>query len=95
VKDARARKEKSIRELAVKFIGLFMQAAVSSSHVQGALSLEQAARSLLVHERGGAEPDSGAMKTKVRRRLSVGKLYAYTMEALSAPIFPHHTTIRA
>ena len=27
----------------------------------------QAARSLLVHERGGKEPDAGAMKTKVRR----------------------------
>jgi hypothetical protein len=63
--DDRARKEKSIRELAIKFMGLFMQASCAAEG--GELSLEHAARSLLVHERGGAEPDPGAMKTKVRR----------------------------
>ena len=67
------RKEKSIRELSLKFIGLFMQ-AVRSSELGGVLSLEQAARSLLKHElrvEAGAaahvEPDANAMKTKVRR----------------------------
>ena len=60
------RKEKSIRELASKFIGLFMQAAARKES-GGVLSLEQAARSLLVYERSGAEPDPGSMKTKVRR----------------------------
>lgn len=65
MKDDRARKEKSIRELAIKFMGLFGQA--SGTAKGGELSLERAARSLLVHERGGAEPESGAMKTKVRR----------------------------
>jgi len=63
--DDRARKEKSIRELTIKFMSLFMQ--VSRTADGGELSLEHAARSLLVHERGGAEPDAGAMKTKVRR----------------------------
>lgn len=66
-KDDRARKEKSIRELAIKFIGLFMQAAKSPTRPGGNLSLELAARSLLIHERAGIEPDAGAMKTKVRR----------------------------
>ena len=67
------RKEKSIRELSLKFIGLFMQ-AVRSPELGGILSLEQAARSLLKHElhtEAGAaahvEPDANAMKTKVRR----------------------------
>lgn len=65
-KEKEGRKEKSIRELSIKFINLFMQ-AVNSPSLGGVLSLEQAARSLLVQERGGREPDTGAMKTKVRR----------------------------
>mmetsp|Transcript_63422 Transcript_63422/g.188913 ORF Transcript_63422/g.188913 Transcript_63422/m.188913 type:complete len:430 (+) Transcript_63422:281-1570(+) len=69
-KEKEGRKEKSIRELSVKFVGLFVQAA-TSPHLDGTLSLELAARSLLFHERGvgvsGGEPDPGAMKTKVRR----------------------------
>ena len=64
------RKEKSIRELSTKFVGLFLQ-SVQLPGLDGTLSLEQAARSLLMHENGtapgGPEPDSGAMKTKVRR----------------------------
>ena len=64
------RKEKSIRELSTKFVGLFLQ-AVNLSSLNGTISLEQAARSLLMHENGtvpgGPEPDPGAMKTKVRR----------------------------
>ena len=69
-KEKEGRKEKSIRELSVKFVGLFLQAA-ASPQLAGTLSLELAARSLLFHERGvgasGGEPDPGAMKTKVRR----------------------------
>lgn len=38
-RDERARKERSIRELAVKFIGLFMQASKTPT---GSISLEQA-----------------------------------------------------
>jgi len=64
------RKEKSIRELSTKFVGLFLQ-AVQLPGLDGVISLEQAARSLLMHESGtppgGPEPDPGAMKTKVRR----------------------------
>lgn len=65
------RKEKSIRELSTKFVGLFLQ-AINSPGLDGVISLEQAARSLLVHESGekpgmASEPDAGAMKTKVRR----------------------------
>jgi hypothetical protein len=67
------RKEKSIRELSTKFVGLFLQ-AVATPGMDGVISLEQAARSLLLHESGGdkpgataVEPDAGAMKTKVRR----------------------------
>uniref|UniRef100_A0A7S2J130 E2F/DP family winged-helix DNA-binding domain-containing protein n=1 Tax=Haptolina brevifila TaxID=156173 RepID=A0A7S2J130_9EUKA len=64
------RKEKSIRELSTKFVGLFLQ-AVAMPGLDGVISLEQAARSLLMHESGtapgGPEPDPGAMKTKVRR----------------------------
>ena len=62
------RKEKSIRELSTKFVGLFIQ-AVNLPGLDGTISLEQAARSLLVFEAGtaeGVEPDAGAMKTKVR-----------------------------
>lgn len=69
-KEKEGRKEKSIRELSVKFVGLFLQAA-EAAHLEGILSLELAARSLLFHERGvgvsGGEPEAGAMKTKVRR----------------------------
>jgi len=69
-KEKEGRKEKSIRELSVKFVGLFLQASDSVA-LEGILSLELAARSLLFHERGvgveGGEPDPGAMKTKVRR----------------------------
>ena len=66
--DCGGRKEKSIKELSVKFVGLFLQ-SVQRSGVDGVLSLDQAARSLLVHQAGGAprEPDPAAMKTKVRR----------------------------
>ena len=64
------RKEKSIRELSTKFVGLFLQSTGVPS-LDGTISLEQAARSLLKHEAGlgpeGPEPDQGAMKTKVRR----------------------------
>jgi len=69
-KEKEGRKEKSIRELSVKFVCLFLQAA-SATQLNGTLSLDLAARSLLFHERGvgvaGGEPDPGAMKTKVRR----------------------------
>ena len=43
--------------------------SVQRSGVDGVLSLDQAARSLLVHQAGGVprEPDPAAMKTKVRR----------------------------
>jgi len=62
------RKEKSIKELSVKFVGLFLQ-SVNRHGQDGVLSLDQAARSLLVHQAGGAprEPEPAAMKTKVRR----------------------------
>ena len=64
------RKEKSIRELATKFVSLFLQAA-DHPGCDSTISLDQAARSLLKHESGvgasGPEPDAGAMKTKVRR----------------------------
>mmetsp|Transcript_33918 Transcript_33918/g.56057 ORF Transcript_33918/g.56057 Transcript_33918/m.56057 type:complete len:568 (+) Transcript_33918:39-1742(+) len=65
-REDKGRKEKSIRELSIKFIGLFMQ-ATALPQLGGVLSLDHAARSLLVHERGGKEPDASAMKTKVRR----------------------------
>ena len=47
-KEKEGRKEKSIRELSVKFVGLFLQAA-ASQQLEGTLSLELAARSLLFH----------------------------------------------
>ena len=58
------RKEKSIRELSVKFVGLFLQASRSKA-LGGVLSLEHAGRSLLVHQAGVV--DDGSLKTKVRR----------------------------
>ena len=64
------RKEKSIRELATKFVSLFLQAHARPA-CDSTMSLDQAARSLLKFESGlgpnGPEPDPGAMKTKVRR----------------------------
>jgi len=51
--DCGGRKEKSIKELSVKFVGLFLQ-SVKRSGADGVLSLDQAARSLLVHQAGGA-----------------------------------------
>ena len=59
------RKEKSIRELSIKFVGLFMQAAQSSGAIDedgndGVLSLDQAARSLRVHQ--AAERTGGGGK---------------------------------
>ena len=58
------RKEKSIRELSVKFVGLFLQASRSKA-LGGVLSLEHAGRSLLVHQAGVV--DNGSLKAKVRR----------------------------
>uniref|UniRef100_A0A7S0JAE0 E2F/DP family winged-helix DNA-binding domain-containing protein n=1 Tax=Calcidiscus leptoporus TaxID=127549 RepID=A0A7S0JAE0_9EUKA len=92
-RDERGRKEKSIGELSIKFIGLLLQAAVATQ-LDGVLSLEQAARSLLVLELHGKEPNCGAMKTKVRRLYdicnvldSMGMLDKVKIPGTSKPAF--------